>query len=146
VVSVDSNASSAAMAELRIRQGIIDTQLEFHALGGTDEVINTHTVLRTARGLGKKFLWISPGDLSALDAIDVPSHHRIAMQRDVSAGFALLAPVTSVSHLGQQQFAWWRLDPVTGETLGMADRGAGQAMAEYAEAAADGALFGSVIC
>lgn len=47
---------------------------------------------------------------------------------DLEAGMFAVVPVGGADAVG-----WWRFDPVTGATLGMGDRGWGQAMTEYNE-------------
>lgn len=68
------------------------------------------------------------------------------MRRDSEAGYALVAPVQPAMLDGEARHAWWRINPVSGETLGMVGLGAGQALAEYKEAALEGAKMGAFIC
>jgi hypothetical protein len=133
-------------AELSLRQGLIDTQLEYQALGGGD-AFNTHTVIRKAKEAGTPLTWIAPGDESALQALAIEQIQHAAIKRDLDAGYAVLLAERPFPFLGADRFAWWRVNPTTGETLGMADRGAGASMAQKAVLEAKkGAQVGMAVC
>lgn len=127
---VEAEAGASERAELLLRQGIIDTQLEFQALGG-GEIINAHSVTRAAVQAGIDLDWIAPADTEAVNSLPISVEDRAAILRDIEAGYAVLAPRESVMLGAEPQMAWWRLYPETGEILGMADRGAGATYAEY---------------
>ena len=58
-----------------------------------------------------------------LDSADLAAH----VAADLAAGFVVVLPS------GVEPVGWWRIDPVTGATVAVGDRGWGQALAGYAE-------------
>jgi len=42
---------------------------------------------------------------------------------DVEAGYVVIVPRKAVVRNGQQRVGWWRVDPVSGETIGVMDSG-----------------------
>ena len=58
---------------------------------------------------------------------DYSAASRAAMRRDIERGFMVVVPGGRTVPVD----AWWRVDPATGETLGMANDGRGQSMVEY---------------
>ncbi len=51
---------------------------------------------------------------------------RVQIEADVSSGFVALVPVDASSSSIAADAGWWRVDPGTGETLGVGNRGWGQ--------------------
>jgi transglutaminase-like putative cysteine protease len=123
-------ANDDAVFAVVLQQGVLDTLAEYLLLGG-GEIVNAHAVTARADTLGVAMELIAPGGGDRLDGLDIPAAERAAMRRDLDAGFAVLAPAAPVQLGGQPAYAWWRIDPVSGETLGMA-AGEGQALSERA--------------
>ena len=111
----------------RLRAGVADTVLEALLTASDDrpggralaEAFEREPaswrLVRTADGLAGSAL---PADLVALATLDL------------AAGFVLVVPTAAEDAVG-----WWRIDPASGATLGVGDRGWGQAMTGYAERA-----------
>lgn len=59
----------------------------------------------------------------------VPRAARDAILDDLANGYTVLVPAASIDDLAA--VGWWRVDPVTGETLGRGGDGRGQAFVEY---------------
>lgn len=72
---------------------------------------------------------VRPGDVAALAGLDLPTEALPALHRDLEAGYALVLPQGTLPE--GTGFAWWRVDPVTGQTLGVAADGRGAAATEY---------------
>lgn len=72
--------------------------------------------------------WVAVADADALDAqapgLDPDLRRRVL--DDLAAGYLAVVPSDGAGAVG-----WWRVDPSTGTTVGMGDRGWGQAMTEY---------------
>ncbi len=129
---------------LRLQQGVLDTLLEYLLMGG-GETTNTHSVLAKAIKTGVSLNMITPSNTAALSKLAIDERIKNAMMRDLKAGFVVLAPVATVMVDEKPTFAWWRIHPVTGETLGMGGLGEGQDMTEYIiNSAMSGALSGAV--
>ena len=62
--------------------------------------------------------------VAELAGFDLSIEARSNLARELEAGFTVLLPEGGAA-------AWWRVDPATGETLGITEDGRGQAMTEY---------------
>ena len=112
-----------------VHQGVVDTLLEYLALGG-GAVENTHAVLEQVRAIGAVSRLLDADDFGEVAALPVDPAARAAIGRDIAAGYLVLAPAAPVEIDGRAIFGWWRIDPATGETLGMAGDGRGQSMTQ----------------
>ncbi|MDZ7799476.1 MAG: hypothetical protein U5K81_01620 [Trueperaceae bacterium] len=72
---------------------------------------------------------LEPGDAEVLAELSLPEATRRAMAQDLERGYQVYAPAEMAE--GQRVAGWWRVDPVTGETLGRGGDGRGQAGVEY---------------
>ena len=97
--------------ELLVQHGVWETLSERDLFGDTQTNTANH---------GSVFDVVAPGS----EAPDhLPEEARYNLQRDLDSGFAALLPEGSDT--------WWRVDPATGETLGITADGRGQSMLEY---------------
>lgn len=69
-------------------------------------------------------------DAGAVDALQLPLVSAEALKRDLSMGYAAVLPVAG-SGGPVLANAWWRIDPATGETLGMGFSGEGAEVGQY---------------
>lgn len=121
---------AAGEAELvALEQGILDTLTEYQLLGG-GEVASAYSVVARAVTEGVALAVLQPGDVEPLAAMKMNDTERAAITRDLTDGYAVLFPANPVVLGGEPRFAWWRVDPATGETLGIAGAGEGQAATE----------------
>ena len=128
-IGVDPAYGQAA-ALIRLAQGVADTNAEALALRGVADVANTGEAFAAATGSGVEWATLAPGEEARLADLHLPADiaARIAADlRDgkVGRGAAVAAADGSIA-------GWWRVDPATGETLGMGPNGWGAAMVEYA--------------
>ncbi|MEX2536291.1 MAG: hypothetical protein WD273_11915 [Trueperaceae bacterium] len=103
----------------RLEQGVLDTNAEALLLAGRlpdMEVVNA-----------SEFSLSAPVVLTE-NAGSVPPAIRSLIEADLAAGYVVVLPQTP-----EGQLAWWRVDPVSGQTLGMGETGWGQAFTEYTE-------------
>lgn len=121
------NRLSAGDQAANLTAGVADTLAELDASGYPDGALNTALVFAAALEKGESWTLISPGDSAGLDAVASDPVTRAAMLNDLARGYALAAPAGLG---GPQSAVWWRVDPVTGETLGMSVRG-GSVFTEY---------------
>lgn len=91
----------------------------------------TQGTYETVTAAGGSLLVVSPGDVAALDALDVPASALPALTRDLDNGYALVLPEGPLPD--GTDLAWWRVDTRTGETLGVTAAGRGQDATEEAE-------------
>lgn len=116
-------------------RGIWDTALEAvptQALRLEPESIaSTAQTFRLAREQNVPFEVLAPGSTPAKDAFGLGGTAQAFLQQDLGLGYAVVVP-SSVPD-GSMLPAWWRVNPETGETLGMTGDGYGQEIQEYLE-------------
>ena len=118
---------------VRVEQGILDTLVEAHEMAAGETVENTALLFRQSRSQGIKWLFVQGLDDPNWKRVRVSAGARVSLENDLSRGFDVLVPEKEISMDGKPRFAWWRLNPETGNFLGLGEKGSGQAMTEYAE-------------
>jgi len=105
--------------------GVMETQSEGTVLNQDGKLLNTALAFEQARSRGQATVSIMPGEaLPALAAAPDSLHH---MRNDLANGYAVITPGTEA---GLTRLGWWRVDPATGETLGMLADGRGGVITE----------------
>lgn len=115
--------------QVRLRQGVVDTVAEQVALTGTlDKGENTATTFP----LDAADAWqlINPRDLTAAQKLDWPDDLVARLAEDLDAGYAAYVPRRAFDNGGGARWGWWRVDPSTGETVGVMDTGLHQALTD----------------
>jgi len=72
---------------------------------------------------------VTPDDRASLADMPLPTVARLAIERDLDRGYVVIVPETIAS--GDGAAGWWRVNPSTGETLGLAGEGRGDSAVEY---------------
>ncbi|MCX5590008.1 hypothetical protein [Alcaligenes endophyticus] len=138
-----------------IRLGVWDTIVEqvelqaresfWHSSPST-KFISANRMYQT-EGTKTPLLLKTPTDATTLltTAVDEPT--RIALEQDLSRGYVVLAEAPAAD----VPMVWWRIQPQTGETLGRALDGRGQALSEYQHALtvsafSTSAIAGTALC
>lgn len=103
--------------------GVWDTLMEREFVAS-----RTPDVVDSVPNAGVLTLFDSFEALTASGAVVPPAAH-VALQRDLAAGYAVA--FTEASSVEEVGWAYWRVDLVTGETLGIGSSGRGVSMAEY---------------
>jgi hypothetical protein len=118
----------------RLEQGVVDTAAEAAVVTGLPGTENTTDVFRAAAAAGVTPLLVrtrdewataAPGATASL-APDVAA--RVAA--DLDGGYVVVLPSKPVKLAGADRTGWWRVDPRTGETIGVMDSGLHQAGTE----------------
>jgi hypothetical protein len=122
---------------LRLAQGVRDTNLE-SLLRGPGAFGNAGDAFAASSADSSDWTVLSSEDLSATQSLDAPSDAKQRILAELRAGYAIVAPKRTVDMEPAPFFGWWRIDPVTGGTLGFAANGWGQG-AEYADKSAKSA-------
>jgi hypothetical protein len=115
----------------RILRGVIEGTLERMLLelalparaGGPDELaanMGTSTLFELAAGNGVKSLLL-PRDRDRLGTLPDNAQARVA--EEIARGYVVVAPERSISIRGMPRYAWWRINPVSGETTAVTDEG-----------------------
>jgi hypothetical protein len=115
--------------QVRLRQGVIDTIAEQVALSGT---LDGGENVATTFALGDADAWrlIGPRDVTAAGELDWPADVMARLAEDLEAGYAAYVPRQAFENGGPTRWGWWRVDPLSGETVGVMDTGLHQAGVE----------------
>lgn len=108
--------------QVRVRQGVVDTIAEQVALTGTLEKGENPA---TTFALGNADVWqlINARDVTAARKLDWPDDVAARLAEDIKAGYAAYVPRQAFEHGGRARRGWWRVDPLSGETVGVMDTG-----------------------
>jgi hypothetical protein len=110
---------------IRLEQGVLDTNSEALLGPATGNVGEAFAVSRD-------WLTVTPDQRSALDSLEFSADIRRRIVQDLESGYIVVAPKAPV-HWQTESFAgWWRIDPLTGDALGVAGNGWGQSLTERA--------------
>jgi hypothetical protein len=110
--------------EIRVRQGVADTVAEMLAVGSNFHMAeNTASVFARLASEGSRGLLIAARDLDSAKALPWPEDELARVAADVDTGFMTLVPRQAVVLDGEQRVGWWRVDPSSGETIGVMDSG-----------------------
>jgi len=111
----------------RVEQGVADTLAEHLALGsGAVGAENTFGLFEAAEGKGAAPAVIKPADgAAALAKLSLPPDAAARAAADLKDGNVIVLVSAEPGRWG-----WWRVDPHTGQTVGVMDSGYNQAAAE----------------
>ncbi|CAN5802382.1 hypothetical protein BH23DEI1_BH23DEI1_13020 [soil metagenome] len=110
--------------------GTWETRVEGLPIARADaELHSVFSTLAEATAAGIPFDVLAPHVLDAVGSLDLPHATLLAIEDDLAAGYAVIAPRALPN--GAEHVGWWRIDPRTGETLGRGGDGRGQTLAEY---------------
>jgi hypothetical protein len=104
----------------RLAQGVWDTNLEGLLAGGSTAAGNTAIAYGDGQG------WRVLTAASVRDVTAIPADARIRLGQELDAGYTVVAPLRPIQAEGEQFTAWWRIDPTTGDALGIGSNGWGQ--------------------
>lgn len=111
--------------EALIQAGAIETRFEKTLIdSNTGHITDTHSVFEQALKQGTQIELIKPNDSQALDQLNLNPDIAAHMRRDIDSGHAIIFPKNLSS---ADRLAWWRIDPLTGTTLGIGENGEGGA-------------------
>jgi hypothetical protein len=110
--------------ELRVRQGVADTVAEVLALGGDfDSTQNTSVLFEKAGNDPDRGKFVGARDSSLIKELAWPEDAAARLSGDVDAGFVAVALRQPVSLDERPRVGWWRVDSVSGTTIGVMDTG-----------------------
>jgi len=127
--TVAGDGSLVPSFETALRAGVWESAVEGLVLGGGDEVQDTLSFFEAARSQGVPILTLTPESQAATTDLALPEASLRAIERDLEQGYAVVVPEAMPDDTTVA--AWWRVDPVVGETVGRGADGRGNALAEY---------------
>jgi len=117
---------------VRLEQGVVDTNVEAVVFRQQSPSVNTSEFFARAAAQGVKWVTLRPGgDNAAWRDVKVPDGVHSRIERDLAAGYEVVAAQGTIEISGRPAYGWWRVDPASGESLGLNEFG-GATMVEYA--------------
>ena len=120
----------APAPEEAVRIGAWETFAERTALRQATPPFGALTAFRQAAEANIPLRVLQPGDGDALARLSHSDATKTSVQRDLAAGYVVILPERPVEPGARS--GWWRVDPATGETLGIGTGGYGDSIVEYA--------------
>ncbi len=131
-VDIVANDVGVSLTEIdafsaRVKSGVRDTNAE--ALISLPAAVAENT--GEAFELSHDWTSLLPQMKDAVASLALSRDIRSQVASELTAGNAIVAPSRPVSIAGQPFVGWWRIDPQTGTTLGVDNRGWGDAGVDY---------------
>ncbi|MFL5342771.1 MAG: hypothetical protein ACJ8F7_21775 [Gemmataceae bacterium] len=129
-VAVRSGAGADPFA-IRLEQGILDTNAEALITVPCAKMDNAADLF--AQTSGQTSEWVTVRSLQDENwrAVELSADVRARIEDDLAAGYTVIVPKKPIAHQGPLSSGWWRINPRTGETLGIGRQGWGASAAEY---------------
>jgi hypothetical protein len=131
--------ATADASALRVRQGVADSVAESILMGAVSGIAgrpteSTADAFAEARGRGAApWVTVRSVEEDGFKRLRLPDDARARLAQDLRAGYVVVAPAEPVVVAGRATSAWWRIDPRSGQVLGMTSQGwGGGPMVEYA--------------
>jgi hypothetical protein len=110
-------------SKVRVQQGVADTVAELVTLH-SDLRATENTASIFAQSVAERSDVVVVGSKSTLTPdLDWPQNPTAAIAEDLDDGYVAVALRRPVKLQGRMRVAWWRIDPVSGETVGVMDTG-----------------------
>jgi hypothetical protein len=125
-----SGAAPAPNPAAVLRAGVWETMAERLVdpiAGDTASSTGAMTVFAAAKQQGIDFVWMQ--NPQEVESAPLEPFSKAALAQDINAGFVAILPEARPE--GLDYSAWWRVDPRTGNTLGMLSDGRGSEVTEY---------------
>lgn len=113
----------------RLDRGVFDTVAEGVLAGDGPRADNTARSFARSMAAGEKWTAIRTPQDPVWQKAAIPPEARARIAQDLAAGYTVVFPSTPSPQIGM---TWWRIDPASGQSLGMGGAGWGDAMVEYA--------------
>jgi len=129
-VAVRAGDDRSDARDVRLRQGVADTAAEAALSGGG--LGNASELFAADSAKGTNWVTFRKPDDPALAALDLPRDTVACIRADLADGYVVMVPEHAAGSDGRAVAAWWRIDPHTGQTLGIGQQGWGQSAVETA--------------
>lgn len=117
--------------QARLEQGVADTNAEAFLLGGPGKICdNTAELYDISKRQRKDWLTVRDAGDPAWKEISFSEDMKERIRREVSDGYIAVVPKKAVPVEGRDLYGWWRIDPDTGDALGIGEKGRGQSATE----------------
>ena len=123
--------SHADNFRVQFAQGVLDTNLESTLASGETRPVNTSEMMAVSDAQNVDWAVISDRKDPRLAASGLSVQALARIDADLAAQNRVIIPTKPVKIADQLASGWWRVDPRTGQTLGMLESGGGQVFTEY---------------
>ena len=114
-----------------LQQGIAETNAEALLETGLGPVKNTAELMQRSAAGDVKWLAFRDSRDQRWEQVEIVPDIRARIDQDLARGYAVVVPTKPIALAENvSSVGWWRVHPVTGETLGRMESGAGQALTE----------------
>jgi hypothetical protein len=120
---------------IKLEQGVLDTNVEVKPMMDERWIENTAVIFDKSKDQNIDWILLKDVEGSDWNKVHLSPDVKARIEQDISEGFMAFVPEKVVKIDGKPVTGWWRLDPATGETIGVGETGRGQAMTSYAERA-----------
>jgi len=112
-------------------QGVLDTNIEAILLQRLRmPVINASEMLFNSKKEGLEWVLIDGPNNPTYVSMNIPKDIRSSIDADMASGFNIILPKKPVSTQENKVWGWWRMNPLTGNIIGVGQNRSGQAMSE----------------
>lgn len=129
--SLSVDESNAVVQDLKgnVFAGVFETAVENTYLEvEPEDQASAIGLLADARYEGRSFVVLTPDDIDRVGSLALSAEAVFNLRRDLERGFVAILPPEMLT---ARHAAWWRVDPGTGETLGMISSGEGGQITMY---------------
>jgi hypothetical protein len=110
--------------EVRLGQGVTDTVAEMLTLGGDLRMAeNTASVFALAGAGPDRSVLVKPREAAAVRELGWPADAAARLSENIDSGYMAVVLKQPVLLRERQRVGWWRVDPASGETIGVMDTG-----------------------
>ena len=130
-VAIRPDLPLRAARQARLVQGVLDTNVETLLMDDVARIGAVSDQLAKRPDAGEWLVLRQPND-AAFQKVVLSKDVRERIKADLAQGYAVVIPRNPVASDLDEAFGWWRIDPESGQTLGINGDGWGTSMGEYA--------------
>ena len=134
----DAAGGTGSAFEARLRQGVVDANLEAVLLAGarpdaagSGALSSTSNLFARSAAAGVAWVTLRSESDPGWSTVQLPPDDTARVRQELRAGSVVVVPVRPLPVEGGAAVGWWRVDPATGQALAMTAAG-GSSMTEYA--------------
>ena len=116
--------------QIRLEQGVTDTVVEGASLQSDENTESAAGLFAAIDAQGDKLILVRKVGDEGWQKTGFGEDARARMAEDLRAGYCLIAPEKTASLPKMKRLGWWRIQPLTGETLGVMESGYHQSLTD----------------
>ncbi|MCI0580549.1 MAG: transglutaminase-like domain-containing protein [Chloroflexi bacterium] len=113
-------------------RGVLNTVIENQVLNGNNmQAQSAAAILEQAEAGGIPFIFINDDRLDELAQLEISDEAKARIVQSINEGFVVVVPERMVDFGEATTIAWWRIDPRSGEIIGVGENGAHQGVITF---------------